>query len=127
MSVITKKVGDNSYAYLVNREGEKVSHRYLGSIHDSRVKEMISAYQEVSTVPGRFRSLFWDTNLKNVHIKRNSRYIIERILEMGSLDAVTWMQRAYTVRHILDVLATSRSLGKKSIHFWEVWFGVKDA
>ncbi len=127
MGVITKKVGNNSYAYLVNREGKKVSHRYLGAVHDALVKEMISAYEEVSAVPGRFRSLFWDTNLKNVHIKRNSRYIIERILEMGNLDAITWMQRVYTVRDILDVLATSRSLSKKSIHFWELWFGVKDA
>jgi hypothetical protein len=78
-------------------------------------------------VPDRFRTLFWDTDLKNIHIKRNARYIIERILEFGSLDALSWLQRLYTVQNIIDVLSTGKGMSKRSRTFWELWFGVEDA
>jgi hypothetical protein len=127
MAVITKKIGNRQYAYHAIREGRKVVHKYLGPARDPRVMKIISEKTEVRKVPGRFRSLFWDTNPDNIHIKQNARYIIERILEFGSMDSLQWMQRVYPSQTIIDVLSLSRGLSGKSKNFWMIWFGVNDA
>jgi hypothetical protein len=126
MAIITKKVGKKSYAYVAERSGGRVVHRYLGPADDPSVARGISAYKEGRAVPERFRSLFWDARLEDIHIGRNARYIIERVLDAGSLEALDWTQRIYPVRKIVDVLATSRGLGKKSKNFWGIWFGVEN-
>jgi len=127
MGVITKKIGRNRYAYLVKREGEKVVHKYLGHADNPRVVRMLSDLKETSSVPERFRSLFWDTSLKNIHLRKNARYIIERVLELGDMEAVEWLQRVYTVQEIIDVLNISRAISEKTRQFWLIWFGVRNA
>ncbi|MCL4475100.1 MAG: hypothetical protein M1508_02580 [Nitrospirae bacterium] len=127
MNVVVKKVGRGEYAYLVVREGRKVVHKYLGSIDNPRVSKMMRDKKETSAIPEQFRSLFWDTSLGNIHIKRNARYIIERVLEFGDIDAVNWLQRVYPVQTIIAVLQVSRGITEKSRNFWMVWFGVSDA
>ncbi len=127
MSIVTKKIGKKEYAYLVIREGKKVVHRYLGPAESPQVRKMVSDRKETSAVPERLRPLFWDTNLKNIHIKRNARYIIERVLELGEMDAVKWLQSVYPVQTILDVMNISRAVTERSRNFWKLWFGARDA
>ena len=126
MALITKKIGKNKYAYLVVREGTKVVHKYLGSVDKPEVSKIISDHKEVSSVPERFRSLFWDTKLDNINIKRNYRYIIERVLEFGDMSALQWMQRVYPSRDIVNVLKICRAISAKSRNFWMIWFGASD-
>jgi hypothetical protein len=122
MAVITKKVGSKVYAYISEREGKKVVHKYLGPADDPAVEKTISAYRRSYTVPDVFRYLFWDARLEDIHMRRNARYIIERILDMGNLDGVNWLQRIYPVQKIIEVLTSSRSLSQKSRNFWRLWF-----
>jgi hypothetical protein len=126
MNVITKRIGKGEYAYLVVREGKKVVHKYLGPLDDPKVTKIISEKKETTVVPERFRPLFWDTNLSKIHIKRNARYIIERVLEFGNMDAVKWLQKVYPLQTIIDLLNMSRIITEKSRNFWLVWFGVTD-
>lgn len=125
MSLVTKKIGKGEYVYLVIREGKKVVHKYLGPADSPLVKKKIAEKKEMSMIPTHFRSLFWDTSLDNIHIKRNARYIIERVLEFGDVDALGWLQRVYPTQTIIDVLNVSRSISEKSRNFWEIWFGVE--
>ncbi len=127
MAVVTKKIGKNKYAYLVIREGKRVVHKYLGPINSPQAAKIISAKKEISEIPERFRSLFWDTSLDNIHIKRNARYIIERVLEFGDMGALNWLQKVYSVQNIIDVLNLSRILTEKSRNFWLIWFGANNA
>jgi hypothetical protein len=127
MSVITRKIGNGKYAYLVIREGKKVVHKYLGSANNLEVIKMLSHKKETSTVPAKLQTLFWDANLNKIHIKQNARYIIERVLEFGDIDAVEWLQKVYPVQTIIDTLYVSRSLSKKSRNFWLLWFRVINA
>ena len=124
MSVISKKVGKKKYAYFSVREGSRVVHKYIGSLDDPKVMKMISDKAETKGVPPRFRPLFWDTSLENIHINRNARYIIERVLEFGDLAAVEWLQKVYPVRKIADVLKLSKVISEKSKNFWMIWFGI---
>jgi len=127
MNVVKKRIGKGEYAYLVVREGKKVVHKYIGLFNDPKVIKIISDKKETAVVPERFRPLFWDTNLSKIHIKRNARYIIERILEFGNMNAIEWLQKVYPLQTIVDVLNLSRIITEKSRHFWLIWFGVTDA
>jgi hypothetical protein len=127
MGVIIKRIGRREYAYLVAREGKRVKHTYLGPADDPKVVKIISDKKETTVVPERFRSLFWDTNLSKIHIKRNARYIIERVMEFGNMNAIEWLQKVYPLQTIIDVLNMSRIITDKSRSFWLIWFGVTDA
>jgi hypothetical protein len=127
MGVIIKKIGGSEYAYLVVREGKRVVHTYLGPAGSPRVIQRLHEKNEVKAVPPRLRALFWDTSIEKIHMKRNARYIIERVLELGDMDAIEWLQRVYPTRRIIEVLHLSRVLTEKSRNFWLLWFGVGTA
>ncbi|MBA4349020.1 MAG: hypothetical protein C0415_03405 [Thermodesulfovibrio sp.] len=127
MSVITRKIGNGKYAYLVLREGKKVIHKYLGRADNPKVVKMLLHKKESSDIPEKLETLFWDANLKKIHVKQNARYIIERVLELGDLDALKWLQKVYPVRTIIDTLYLNRTLTAKSRNFWMLWFGVINA
>ena len=127
MSVITKKIGKRKYAYLAVREGKKVVHKYLGAVDNPEITRIIIEKKETSVIPERFRSLFWDTSIDKIHIKRNARYIIEKVLEFGGLESLEWLQRVYNVQKIIDVIHSSRNLTDKSRNFWKIWFKVVNA
>ena len=127
MAIITRKIGNKEYAYLIFREGEKVTHKYLGSLKNPHVARLMDTQKESSVIPVRLHALFWDTGLEKIHIKRNARYIIERLLEFGDMYALEWLQRVYPARTIIDVIFLSRNITEKSRNFWMLWFGVTDA
>jgi hypothetical protein len=126
MNLITKKIANREYSYLVFREGKKVVHKYLGPANNPEVVKLVLDKKEVSTIPERMRYLFWDTSLSKVHIKTNTRYIIERVLEFGDIYALEWLQRVYPARTIADVIFLSRIITEKSRNFWMLWFGITD-
>ncbi|MDP3259045.1 MAG: hypothetical protein Q8M34_00470, partial [Thermodesulfovibrionales bacterium] len=95
--MVIKKIGRKEYAYLVLREGRRVVHKYLGPADKPEVSKMLSDEKEASSIPENLRSLFWDTNPDRIHIRKNARYIIERILELGDMRAFKWLQRVYTL------------------------------
>jgi hypothetical protein len=77
--------------------------------------------------PEGFSSLFWDTNWMKIDLKRHARYVIERVLELGWLDVVLWLQRVYSVQTIIDFMTVSKAISDKSKNFWKIWFGIKNA
>ena len=121
MGMVIKKIGRKEYAYLVLREGSRVVHKYLGPADQPEVIKMLSDKEEASSIPENLRSLFWDTNPDRIHIRKNARYIIERILELGDMKAFKWLQRAYTLQIIINILTTSRVITEKSRNFWLTW------
>ncbi|MEW5747106.1 MAG: hypothetical protein AB1805_16880 [Nitrospirota bacterium] len=127
MGIVKKTIGRSEYAYLVTREGKRVVHRYLGPADRPDVKQFIEERKGLQMVPERFRALFWDTSLKNIHLKKHARNVIERVLEYGNLDAIRWIQQVYPTQTIIEVLRTSRAVSEKSRGFWEIWFGGKYA
>ncbi|MBI4680943.1 MAG: hypothetical protein HY753_07015 [Nitrospirae bacterium] len=122
MSIIIKK---NTYAYIAYRSGKKVVHKYLGILSNPDVVRKIEELEKEQRVPEGFHYLFWDTDPKSIDLKKNARYVIERVLELGGLDALRWLQRNYPTRHIIETLEISRKITPKSRNFWTIWF--KDA
>jgi hypothetical protein len=126
MAVITKNINNNSYSYLVEREGERVVHRYLGRADGKEARQAVALQRAAGEVPKDLRPLFWDADLSEIRLKRNARYVIERVLAMGGVAAVRWLQMVYSRRKIIEVMLTSRSLDAKSLAFWKLWFDVHE-
>ncbi|MEK6791234.1 MAG: hypothetical protein AABY45_05980, partial [Deltaproteobacteria bacterium] len=119
MSIIIK---NGRYAYLACRSGKKVTHKYLGLLSNPDVALKIKALERERSVPEEFHYLFWDTDPKNIDLKKNAGYVIERVLEAGGLDALQWVQRLYPTRRIVETLEISRKITPKSRNFWTIWF-----
>lgn len=74
-----------------------------------------------STSKIKFRqSLFWDVDPKTIHPKKHARYIIERILDFGNDDEVTWMWHYYPRELIKNVVKKSRALHAQSRSLWKL-------
>lgn len=127
MAIVTKKIGKREYAYLVSREGKRVVHRYLGAARDPIVERLATVRKDIVSVPERFRTLFWDTALENINLKSHARYVMEKVLEFGDLDAFEWLRDVYPGWQIRETLLLSRTLSEKSRNFWTIWFGGDDA
>jgi hypothetical protein len=123
MDVMSIVIKNKKYAYLAYRSGERVAQKYLGLLSDPAVAEKVKELQREKTIPDEFRYLFWDTSTAEIDPKKNARYIIERVLEMGGLDALQWIQRLYPTRLIVETLETSRKVSPRSKNFWTIWFG----
>jgi len=127
MAILIKKIGSKKYAYRAYRQGGKVVHKYLGPASDMQVMQKVQEFAAEKKIPDKFFSLFWDAETSSIGIKKNARYIIERVLEMGSMDAVQWIQRTYPTRLIIEVCESSRKISQKSKNFWRIWFGCNHA
>lgn len=126
VSIIFKNQGAKRYAYLSSLEGKTIRQRYIGNAEDPAVKKLLEVKADAAAVPERLAYLFWDTSLRNIRVKQHARSVITRILELGDMDAVQWMQTAYPGAKIIEVLLTARNLSEKSRNFWKIWYEVND-
>lgn len=121
MSIVMKTIGNKKYAYQAYRKGDKVIHRYLGKISDKNVLTRIEAIKTERQVPPQFYPLFWDVAPDKISIRTNAKYIVERVLEMGTFEAFQWIQKLYPTKLIAETCATSRKISEKSKIFWKIW------
>lgn len=63
-------------------------------------------------------SLFWDTDVKKLDLQKNSKYIIERIMDFGNDNEVRWMRKYYPKELIASVCKSSKQLHKSSRTLW---------
>lgn len=75
-------------------------------------------------LPKDLQSLFWDANTETFDPGDYPVYTIERILEHGNEEAVTWLRTNFTDEQILDVLRTNRRLSPRSANFWALVLGL---
>ena len=64
------------------------------------------------------QSLFWDTNPEKIDLKKNAKYVIERVLDFGRDEEVRWLWSFYDKELIRDVVAKSRSLNPLTKALW---------
>jgi len=64
--------------------------------------------------------LFWDTDSSSLDLQQNKEYIIERVLELGDENAVSWLVSCYRRSEIKKVLAASRRISRKSANYWSL-------
>ncbi len=65
-------------------------------------------------------SLFWDTDPNKVDLQKNTRYVIERVMEFGRDAEVRWLWNSYDKSLMKDVVDKSRSLRPETKALWKL-------
>ncbi|MBU0579224.1 hypothetical protein KKE34_04775 [Patescibacteria group bacterium] len=76
----------------------------------------------MSKVPSQFQPLLPSSEVKNLDIERDKKYIITSFLKNATLEAWRWMLKVYRKQDIIQVVKTSRHLKEKDVNFWVKFF-----
>ncbi|MFZ2414274.1 MAG: hypothetical protein WAW16_08660 [Candidatus Cryosericum sp.] len=122
MSILVRTIHGRQYAYSSRREGKRMIQTYLGPMSRPDVQAAVDSLSEEKGISMRLRRLFWDTDPELLDSSLHAAAIIERVLELGDLQDVRWLQHRYTGTAIAQVLTLSRGLSPRSRTFWNLWF-----
>lgn len=77
-------------------------------------------------IPHEFSHLFWDCQPERLDPKAHAPYVLERVLEYGSLASVRWANEVYGAEQIREFLMTRgrRTLSRKTLAFWILILGL---
>ena len=77
-----------------------------------------------SNLPKNLNKYFWDTNISNLSLEKNSTYIIERLLELGDLNELEWLNKNYSKEQISKTLQSSSRISPKTGNFFSIYYGI---
>jgi len=77
-----------------------------------------------SNLPKNLNKYFWDTNTNNLSLDKNATYIIERLLELGDVDELEWINKNYSKEQILNTVQNSRRISPKTGNFFSLYYGI---
>jgi len=55
----------------------------------------------------RLQSILWSVNINNLNLDKDKYYIIHQILAFGILDDISWLNRTYSKKDIIDIFMVS--------------------
>ena len=68
--------------------------------------------------PEKFKTFFWDTDLKNLDLEKHKTFIIERLLFIGDFPEVRWLLKEYGIEQIREIVKISRVLDSPTKNFY---------
>ncbi|OGH14497.1 MAG: hypothetical protein A2860_02150 [Candidatus Levybacteria bacterium RIFCSPHIGHO2_01_FULL_37_33] len=74
----------------------------------------------MAKLPSFLKRYFWDVKFSNLDSKKRSTYIIERLLELGNINALHWVFKKYPQTTIKQIICQSPALSKKTANFWSL-------
>ncbi len=57
-------------------------------------------------------------------MRENSTYIIERLLELGDINELEWLNKKYSKEQITNTLRSSRRISPKTGNFFSLYYGI---
>lgn len=69
-------------------------------------------------IPNRYHKLFWDTDPSLLDLSSNSQAIIERVINVGDLSAISWLFSTYGLGEIVGVLKSSYNISERAVRLW---------
>ena len=75
-------------------------------------------------MPSFLKRYFWDVDFSAIDPNKHSTYVIERILDIGDVDATAWLKRQYYENKIKDVIKKTRRLRPKSANYWTIIYNL---
>ena len=75
-------------------------------------------------IPSNLRAFFWDIDTDSFDPQSHGEYTIERILELGTPEAVAWLEEQFSEDQIKAVIRSARRLSAKSATFWALVYQI---
>ncbi len=75
----------------------------------------------MAKVPKEFHDVFWEIEPEKLDTEENPEYIMERILEYGTLEGAKWVRRTFGDERIKEFIkgAGRRRLSTLTLNFWQ--------
>ena len=70
------------------------------------------------------RNLFWDVNIENIDLQKNSRYVIERVITRGFTEDFYMLLKIYSTPQIQEAVRKSKELDAKTAQFCSTFFNI---
>ena len=70
------------------------------------------------------KQLFWDSEVEDIDLQKNKRYVIERVMTRGKMADFEVLQTIYTKEEIANEIRKSKELDPKTQHFCSWYFGI---
>jgi hypothetical protein len=70
------------------------------------------------------QNLFWDANIADIDLARHQRYIVERVVTRGNMDAFKKLNEIYHRSEIVSALVKSKQLDKRTAHFCSWYYNI---
>ena len=79
-------------------------------------------------LPSQFDRLFWDCRPETLDTEAHAPFILERILEYGSLSTARWALETYGPERLKSFLRDRgvRTLSRKTLRLWALLLGLED-
>lgn len=75
-------------------------------------------------IPNNLRPFFWDVDAASLDPRKYADYVIGRILEQGTEEAVAWMKATFREEEIKKVISEDRRLSPKSATYWALIYDI---
>jgi len=80
----------------------------------------------MAKLPSFLKRYFWDIDFKKLDSKKNSEYIIVRLLEFGDEKAIRWLLKIFSKKLIKKIVMTRRGISPRTATFWGRVLGVSE-
>ncbi len=71
-------------------------------------------------IPSFLIPLLWDVDSKTLRKIQHKSFMITRIAEKGTIRAVMWLRKTYTLRDIKKIVARSNNVSDKTKNYWRL-------
>lgn len=75
-------------------------------------------------IPEHLRAFFWDVDPDTFAPEAYPDYAIARILELGDVEAVSWMKAQFDEETIRKVICSDRRLTPRSANYWALIYQI---
>lgn len=75
-------------------------------------------------LPEFLHKYFWDTDATKLNPREAQKYVAERILNRGSIEALRWLFKYFSKEVMIDVVKNNRDWFKRSVNFWAYYFNI---
>jgi len=72
-------------------------------------------------IPKRFEKYFWDVDAKAINPLENPLFVIQRLLDKGDRESVSWVISNFDRKTIGNAFTTLRDFSPKIGKFWQLY------
>jgi len=71
-------------------------------------------------LPESFRKYFWDCNFNELSLDEYPKFILERVLNYGTLQDIQWIKWQVGEKYFQQIATQSRRLDNKTLNYWRI-------
>jgi len=70
------------------------------------------------------KTLFWDIDINDLDFKKNTQFIVSRVLQWGDMEDYQQIKKYYGLSKIKNIAPKVKYLDRKSLNFWSQVFNI---